>query len=820
MTVFWNRSLLARLISSFLILSLVITGVASIVAFVQATDTLEDSVVERLRVAARARQDELNAWMSTQANDLAFVAHWEDILQPTSKIVEGDPASLDYRVAYTGIAETLRDIVVRRPDFAELFILDNTGMVVVSSQRTNEGRDLSDSPFYMSGRTQTFIQNVYPAPRTGRPTMTIATPLLNSLGERIGVLAVHLNLDRMDRIILDRAGLGATGEMYLVDKTGVFVSAKRFGRQDFTRQVYSEGINRALAGESNTGRYLNYRGVPVIGAYEWLEGLELALLVEMEEREAFAPINRLALSITLAGGVAGSILVISIYILARQIAQPILQLTEAARKVAAGDLHVTAPVVTQDEIGVLAHVFNQMTRQLGGLYERMEQQVAERTTELTQANRQLTSEIAERRRIEMELRQAKEDAEAANRAKSTFLANMSHELRTPLSAIIGFAQLMQYNKTATPEQREYLQVINRSGQHLRDLINDVLEMSKIEAGRTTLDEDTFDLYHALDELTAMFKLRASEKLLDLRVERDLSVPMRIFADEGKLRQILINLIGNAIKFTRAGHVVVRVSNARGPRMLNTSRPVVQSQLPEHGMQNGRQLLHFEVEDTGPGISPEDISQLFSAFFQAAATRNEVPGTGLGLAISYQYAVLMGGDLTVESQVGRGSTFRLTLPVAVMNDSDTSPLEAEEQRVVRLAPGQPPYRVLVAEDAPDSRLLLVNLLNSVGFAVRGVQNGKECIEQWEMWRPHLIWMDLRMPEMNGYEATQHIKRTENGNQTVVIALTASAFEEERTRILAAGCDDFVRKPFRVSDIFEHMAKHLGVRYEYESDSHVS
>jgi CheY-like chemotaxis protein len=307
----------------------------------------------------------------------------------------------------------------------------------------------------------------------------------------------------------------------------------------------------------------------------------------------------------------------------------------------------------------------------------------------------------------------------------------------------------------------------------------------------------------------MFSLRASEKSLDLQLECTPDVPELVFADEGKLRQILINLLGNAIKFTHEGSIILRVSHIEHQTVDETSPAlrIVQE------LDDDRLLLLFEVADTGPGISPEDQSQLFLPFFQTAAVRNLSMGTGLGLAISHQYAALMGGDLTVESEVNVGSTFRLWLPVIDNNASDRKQIYDAMQHIASLAPGQPDYRVLVAEDSPDSRLLLVRLLESVGFTVRSVQNGKECINEWETWHPHLIWMDMRMSEMDGYEAARYIKSSDNGHHTIIIAVTASAFEDERTQILAAGCDDFVPKPFRDTDIFGYMAKYLGVTYTY-------
>ncbi|NJO82704.1 MAG: response regulator [Blastochloris sp.] len=378
--------------------------------------------------------------------------------------------------------------------------------------------------------------------------------------------------------------------------------------------------------------------------------------------------------------------------------------------------------------------------------------------------------------------------------------------------------MIQYDKTITDEQKEHLQIISRSGLHLRDLINDVLEMSKIEANRMLLDEDQFVLEELLNDLKSMFGLRARQKELAFRLESPANLPRSIFVDEGKLRQILINLVGNAIKFTNAGHVTIRVATLDGDcPPVNTrlqADNVVDDTVIIEAPAGKRQWFTFAVEDSGPGISAEDMQQLFSPFFQSNETRTQVQGTGLGLAISRKYAQLMGGDLTVESQFGLGATFRLKLPVTVIEQNEDEERDDDELRVVGLAPGQPPYRVLVAEDFADSRALLVRLLQTIGFEVRGVENGKACVEQWHAWHPHLIWMDIRMPEMNGYEATRYIKSSENGHKTVIIALTASAFAEERKEILAAGCDDFVRKPFRDVDIFEHIAKHLDVRYIYQ------
>lgn len=418
----------------------------------------------------------------------------------------------------------------------------------------------------------------------------------------------------------------------------------------------------------------------------------------------------------------------------------------------------------------------------------------------------VSNDITDRKRAEAALQQAMSAAEVANRAKSQFLSNMSHELRTPLNVILGFTQLMTRNGSLTPIQQGYLDTIGRSGEHLLGLINDVLEMSKIEAGRTTLNENSFAVYGLLDWLQQMFRLKAESKGLELVFDLATDLPQYIRTDESKLRQVLINLLGNAVKFTQAGSVTLRVSVVSGQwSLVNSNQQMTNDKK--------RITIHFAVEDTGPGIATKELEILFDPFVQTEAGRNSQEGTGLGLPISQKFVHLMGGEITVESRLGEGAVFKFDIPTSAVEPDELQAQEPSRQ-VVGLEAGQPNYRILVVEDKQENRRLIVELLTSVGFEVRDSTNGQEAIALWKSWSPHLIWMDMRMPVMDGFEATKQIK-TAGSLAPRVIALTGSAFEEDRVAALSTGCDDFVRKPFRAEVIFEKMALHLGVRYLYAS-----
>ncbi|WP_437326117.1 ATP-binding protein [Sorangium sp. So ce381] len=425
------------------------------------------------------------------------------------------------------------------------------------------------------------------------------------------------------------------------------------------------------------------------------------------------------------------------------------------------------------------------------------------------AEQRLVEELAEARRAEEEARRAREEAMNASRSKSAFLANMSHELRTPLNSILGFAQLVERDPSLADRHRENLAVICKSGEHLLGLVNDILEMAKIEAGRMTLVDAEFDLHDTLSGLSEMFAVEAQKRGLTLTVERAQDVPRHVHGDEGKLRQVLINLLGNALKFTPRGSVTLRASARRSTGVREGGA---------HDGAAGRVRVSFEVADTGRGMAKEELAELFEAFAQTATGRQSREGTGLGLHISRRIVRMMGGDIRVESQAGRGTTLRFDVRLSLVDAPDARAGGAARHpaalRAVGLSPGQPRYRVLVVDDRWDVRHCLLKLLDSVGIEARSATNGLGAVAQWETWSPHLVLLDLRMPLLDGYEAASRIKSSPRGHETVVVAMTASAFEQNRALAAEAGCDDFVSKPFRDADILGLLTKHLGARFEYE------
>ncbi len=649
-----SKSLLLRLITPLSLLSVATVLTISVSTYFSARETLKESLYDRLSVAATLKEEELNQWFQFHRNDILLLARLPEIQAQTQVLLSASASqdsknttesvdttapnkkTDDQKTARQKLASYILNITTLKPDLAEVSIATDKGLVLFSTNKKleNTSQSLELNTTYFADGSDKITPIPYISPTTGTTAVTLVTPILDGTKNRIGVLLVTLDLQDIDSLIQERTGLGETGTTYLVgqiEEQNIFIASDK--DEDSTANISSFAIDAAILGEDGAGLYQNYAGKSVIGVYRWLEDQNLALLAEINQREAFAPARVLARNILLIGFFATGLLLSGIYLLSRRITQPITQITKAAIQLQSGQLDQSLSVNSQDEIGVLAQAFNHMSQQLKQSFDILEN-----------TNQELEVRVQERT---VELEAAKEAAESATRTKSAFLANMSHELRTPLNSIIGYSEMLEEDMEMLGEKSliSDLHKIQGSSKHLLNLINSVLELSKIEAGRMELQLESVNVLALIEDILTSIRPATEEKSNQIVLNNSSTVDL-IETDSSKLRQCLLHLLNNANKFTEEGQITLTIKSLH---------------------YQDESYLEFMVEDTGVGIAPDQLEHVFEAFTQAddSSTRS-YDGTGLGLTITRKFIHMLGGVITAHNNPDRGAIFIIRIPQVIPN----------------------------------------------------------------------------------------------------------------------------------------------------------
>ena len=912
---FWGKSLLLQLVTYFSVLSTVTVSIVAFSAYVRSRDALQSSVIDRLKVATSLKEYQLNEWVVNQRKDVILLTQLPEIKTELTTLLTVSPTKPEYIAAYTRLNKFWAEIIAIKPNLSSAIATTNGGFVVYSSEGDNlvgKFRPLSDpTTFFTLQSANTVVPNFYLSTVTGKAQITFATPIFDREEMRMGAISINLALQDIDNLIRERTGLGKTSATYLVGRAGkksVFISREESKAKTDSKannkldnkeivEVKSDGIDLALAKQDGYGLYNNYTGIPVVGVFRWSTSQNLAILAEINQDEAFEPANRLARDIILIGLSSAGILLVAVYLLARRITQPILVIADAANQVSGGNLNAQAPILTKDEIGILAIAFNQMTSQLKASGEQLseysrtlEQKVEQRTSEIkaiidnmvdglvvvdgedriTQFNpalvgmigisskaisgannygeifkdeaisnlvtstrenpKQVFSEeftlpdrrtgkavatsifrevdIAEEAELSPEsrgnlrmdylgtvilIRDITAEKEV-DRMKTDFISTVSHELRTPLTSVLGFAKLIQkkldesifpliqtddkkVNRTVR-QVTENIEIIVSEGSRLTKLINEVLDIAKIEAGQMQWNMDNLAITEVIDRAFAATSALFEQKGLLLVQEIASDMP-NVYGDRDRLIQVVINLISNAVKFTERGSITCRVKQ-------------------------DNQSIMVSVIDQGVGISESDQPKVFEKFKQVGDTLTDKPqGTGLGLPISREIVEHHGGRIWVDSELGKGSTFSFMLPIAVTkNESQTPSINfdilidqlkkrvSSDQQLDTQTALESSKNILVIDDDSSIRSLLRQELEAKGYRVREAENGQEAIAKVRESRPDLITLDIIMQGISGYDVAAILK---SDPATLDIPIIIVSVLDDKDRGLHLGIDSYVTKP---------------------------
>lgn len=740
--------------------------------------------------------------------------------------IEDLQSKLNYLSKVRGLSELppatqktlLEGLALHNEAYEMLAILNREGNVAISLSPEGETPSASFAnssvftrPFY---EAKTYLDTVTMDPALGYPVTTISVPIRNNQDDIDGALLAKVNLKFLD-FVVSQTDVGKTGYAYVIDSRQFVIAKKRTSGEaiqleDISHRHFLKNLkvsapkngsvwSQYLHNHEEVSSYRGLKGVEVLGAIASVPSIDWGVIVELPLDEANAPLQELRLTMLIGLGIGIVVAATLALVLSRKLVSPLQSLTAAAARISNGDLDVRLELNSQNELGVLAQAFNQMAEELQTSFDTLEKtnqeleiRVEKRTHELLVAKEEAEA--------------AKQMAEDASQAKSEFLASMSHELRTPLNGILGYAQILLRDKDLSKQQKDSIGIVQQCGNHLLNLINDILDLSKIEAQKLDLYPQDFNFPYFLTAVAEMCKIKASQKGLAFNYQPSPQLPKLVCADEKRLRQVLINLLGNAIKFTDYGSVSLKVRQVNKPKSEGTEK------IGKQPLQTT--LMRFEVEDTGAGMTSEQLEKIFQPFEQVGDNSRKAEGSGLGLAISQKIVNMMGSKLEVQSQLGIGSIFFFEVEILVLNTASLAIVKPIEPENIIGYEGQREIKILVIDDKWQNRSVFVSLLTPIGFTVSEAADGIEGLEKAEELLPDLIIVDLIMPGIHGFDLIKQLRAKSKFKDTVIITSSASVFATDKHKSLAAGSNDFIAKPILASEVFEKFKIHLRLEWIYE------